>query len=129
MVAAGCGAHPIERGEQIHGCGPACCEIIAYFIHFATGLNANANAVRRGNADGRCAAHAQLLDGLPHIFHRAAVEIHCFRRQSRLIEQHEVAAGVTMPAKCFEVLCHGKGSIFPGGCMLAARLNASSNSA
>ena len=61
------------------------------------GLQPDAHAVGRGDADRRGPAHAQAANGLEHRFHVAALEMRDLGGQSRLIEQPQIAVGAAEP--------------------------------
>ena len=65
------------------------------------GLQAEADPVGRGDADGRGPADPQHLDRLPDRFHVVAIDLDQFDRQPRLVDHPQVAVRPANPLKSF----------------------------
>ena len=105
--------HPLQGPEKVDGRGPAGGQVGGYFVQpaeegrlIAGGrrLQAHANAVGRGDADGRGPADAQRLMAS----HTASTLRHSIStnsaRQQRLVDQPQAAVEAADPAERFEVL-------------------------
>jgi hypothetical protein len=69
-------------------------------------LQSEDDAIRGGDADRRCAADAELLDGFPDGFDARASQLDQFERQARLVDQRESATFIAGPAHGFRLLGH-----------------------
>ena len=98
--------HAIQGPEEIHGRRPARGQVGGDLFQAledgglvlpCRGLQPEADAIGRGDADGRGPADPQQLDRFPDRFHVAAIDLDQLDRQPRLVDHPQVAVRTAEP--------------------------------